>query len=167
MTTLPKPGTVVYIGPACGAPYTFRPLLFAVIDVTDHQPHADGAWLVGYEVTEAGYAIARREIYVGILAGIREAAVQKRRFPAQLPAGPTRPPTPAPAVKPDRTRYTQGQLDAAVLRLHTEGRDDRTIAYALEVHTTAVRDSRKRQNLPPLYGPGGRRIKPTTAGRTR
>lgn len=93
---IPRPGDVVYIGPACGVPYTIRPILLRVIEVVDHQPHAPGAWLAGYEIRENGRAVARRDIYVGILAGLRPARVAvavptPRNGGPQIPRQRTRP----------------------------------------------------------------------------
>jgi hypothetical protein len=72
MTTLPRPGEVYHVGAACGAPHGFRPILFRLIRVDEHQTHSDAAWLDGYEITPKGEAIERRSIYV-ILAGLRPA----------------------------------------------------------------------------------------------
>lgn len=47
-------------------------------------------------------------------------------------------------------------FDAEVARLHGKQRDDVHIAFALEVHPKTVSTSRRRQDLQPLYGPGGR-----------
>lgn len=69
---MPRPGQVVYIGKACGVPYTFRPIMFAVAEVAAHQHLAEGAWLIGYELNDQCRAVDHREIYVGQLAGLRD-----------------------------------------------------------------------------------------------
>lgn len=74
MNDVLRPGDIVYIGAACGVPYTVRGLLFRITRATRHR-HADGGWLTGYELAENGQAIAHREIYVGILAGLQPAVM--------------------------------------------------------------------------------------------
>lgn len=94
---IPLPSDVVHVGPACGVPYTIRPILLRVIEVVDHQEHAPGAWIAGYEITEDGWAVARRDIYVGLLDGLRPVrivtAVRHRntRPAAAIPRQRTRP----------------------------------------------------------------------------
>jgi hypothetical protein len=98
---MPRPGQVVLIGKACGVPYTFRPIYFAVAEIAAHQPHAEGAWLIGYELNEHLRAVDRREIYVGQLDGLRDvtahvaecrrqAAAERRRNGGPVPQQRTR-----------------------------------------------------------------------------
>lgn len=84
---MPRSGQVVYIGDDCGVPYTFRPIILAVAEVAAHQPHAEGAWLIGYELNEQYRAVAQREIYIGQLDGLHDItaqAIEHRRQAADL-----------------------------------------------------------------------------------
>jgi hypothetical protein len=103
MNALPTPGTVVYLGPACGVPYTFRPLLFAIGSI-DRHGSAEGGWLTGYEVNEAGRATDHREIYVGNLAGMRIVTAPAARNASSRNGGPT---LPRQRTKPTTTTVTR------------------------------------------------------------
>lgn len=65
----PTPGDVVYVGPGCGVPFTWAPILFRVISI--ERPHlSETAWLHGYQINEKGHAFQRRDLYV-VFAGLR------------------------------------------------------------------------------------------------
>lgn len=108
---MPRPGQVVHIGRDCGVPYTFRPIYFAVGEVVAHQPHAEGAWLVGYELDNCARAVARREIYVGQLAGLRDVTAQilehRRRAAVALHA--RRPTVPMQRINTTPATTTSGK----------------------------------------------------------
>lgn len=53
----------------------------------------------------------------------------------------------------------QASFDAEVKRLYNRGRDDTTIAYSTDSGRRSVLRSRQRQELPALFGPGGRPVK--------
>jgi WhiB family redox-sensing transcriptional regulator len=64
---------------------------------------------------------------------------------------------PAPAPRPS---YDYAILDPQVAALHAKGKSDVDIALSAGVSRRAVTESRRRQNLPALFGPAGR---PTAA----
>lgn len=74
-------------------------------------------------------------------------------------------PEPAPEPEPqppaDPARQRRDRLDAYVKQMHARGVDDQIIAFAMGVAPKTVAASRRRQKLPTLYGPGGRRLQHT------
>lgn len=98
---MPRSGDVVYITRAASVQFAV-PFLFRVISsrVYGHTP--DGwAWITGYELTDTGDAVARRDLFVQ-LAGLRTVPEQ----PVAKPPAVRRPTNTSPSIPTQRTRTT-------------------------------------------------------------
>jgi hypothetical protein len=63
--SVPRPGEVVCVGERASVQFAgHRAFLFRVIRVHDWSTYERWAWLEGYQLDEAGDAVARRSIYV-------------------------------------------------------------------------------------------------------
>ena len=84
---LPRSGDVLHVTRTASVQFVV-PIYFRVIRVHDWPTYDGWVWLDGYELNNAGDAVARREIFVQVhgLRQVRTTPVRRPAVPQQLAA---------------------------------------------------------------------------------